>query len=102
MHLPYLYAIGASIYIATIAFVIINAPHFESEPSISVLGPIVMLSLLVLSVALMGFLFFYQPLNLYMDGKRAEAVRFFVRTISTFALITLSFLAYLYFTTPTV
>lgn len=56
---------------------------FEQTPAI----PIIMLSLLVLSVALMGYLFFYRPLELFMDGRRHEAATFFLKTIGTFALI---------------
>jgi hypothetical protein len=34
----------------------------------------------------MGFLFVYQPLQLYMEGRKAEALAFFLRTLGTFAL----------------
>jgi hypothetical protein len=44
-----------------------------------------MLSLLVLSVSVMAFLFFYQPVVLLLDGKREEALAFFLRTVGTFA-----------------
>lgn len=51
-------------------------------------APIVMLSLLTLSVAVMAFLFFYQPLNLLIDGKKKEAVNLFVKTVGIFAALT--------------
>jgi hypothetical protein len=50
-----------------------------------VLFPMIMLSLLVLSVSVMAFLFFYQPVVLLLDGKRDEALAFFLRTVGTFA-----------------
>ena len=52
-------------------------------------APIVFLSLLTLSVAVMAFLFFYQPLTLFIDGKKKEAVNLFVKTVGIFAAITM-------------
>ena len=49
---------------------------------------IVFLSLLTLSVAVMAFLFFYQPLLLFISGNRKEAVNLFVKTVGIFAAIT--------------
>lgn len=86
---PYLNALFASAYITLIA----NALYFTTgldgvEPS--VLVPIVMLSLLVFSVALMAYLFFFQPLRLFMDGRKEESAVFFLKTIASFAVLTLS------------
>ncbi|MFA5025319.1 MAG: hypothetical protein WC503_02340 [Candidatus Shapirobacteria bacterium] len=50
--------------------------------------PIVFLSLLTLSVAVMAFLFFYQPLMLFIEGKKKDAVSLFVKTVGIFAAIT--------------
>ncbi len=47
-----------------------------------------MLSLLVLSVSVMAFLFFYQPVIMLLEGKRQEAVTFFFKTVATFAIAT--------------
>ena len=52
-------------------------------------APIVFLSLLTLSVAVMAFLFFYQPLMLFIEGKKKEAVSLFVKTVGIFAAITM-------------
>lgn len=51
-------------------------------------APIVVLSLLTLSVAVMAFLFFYQPLVLFIEGKKKDAVNLFVKTVGIFAAIT--------------
>lgn len=59
-------------------------------------APIVFLSLLTLSVAVMAFLFFYQPLLLFIEGKKKEAVNLFVRTIGIFAVITVVVLILLF------
>jgi len=47
-----------------------------------------MLSLLVLSVTVMGYLFILVPVQLYIDGAKKEAVSFFLRTVGWFAAIT--------------
>ncbi|MBI3075020.1 MAG: hypothetical protein HYY92_02290 [Parcubacteria group bacterium] len=49
--------------------------------------PIIMLSLLVLSAAIMGYIFFGQPLQMYLDGKKKEAVHLFLKTVAVFASI---------------
>jgi len=46
------------------------------------------LSLFVLSAAVMGFLFVYQPLQLYLDCHKKEGVDFFFKTVGSFAIIT--------------
>lgn len=87
MKSPYVYAAAASGYILAIAMLMSNLSRLFPGPD-TVLAPISMLSLLTLSVALMGFLFFYEPAALFLDGKRTEALGFFARTLSTFAVLT--------------
>lgn len=88
MNNPYLNAGVASAYIGTVVLSITHAPRFEGMDNGMVLAPVIMLSVLVFSVALMGFLFFYRPALLLLDGKREVAAGFFLRTLGTFALIT--------------
>jgi hypothetical protein len=54
----------------------------------TVFTPIVILSLFTLSAAMMGYLFLFQPLQLYLDGKKKVAVNLFLQTFATFAVIT--------------
>src|SRR3989338_5527766 len=92
---PYINALLASAYIVVVAF----AMYFGSQNAggvDSVLAPIAMLSLLVLSVAVMGYLFFYQPAQLFMAGRAGEAGTFFLKTVGVFALVTFIFLALLF------
>ena len=93
---PYINALLASAYIAVVA----SFMYFGSQNAggvDSVLAPIAMLSLLVLSVATMGYLFFYQPAQLFMAGRAGEAGTFFLKTVGGFALVTFIFLALLFF-----
>ena len=66
------------------------------EPD-TLLIPMAMLSLFVLSAAVMGYLFVYQPFMLYFEDKKQEAVTFFVTTVGVFALITLALFGALFF-----
>jgi len=59
--------------------------------------PMTMLSLLVLSVATMGFLFEAQSLRLFLDNQRGEAVTFFLKTLGTCACFMVLFIAVLIF-----
>jgi membrane protease YdiL (CAAX protease family) len=100
MKTPLLNALSASIYIGVVVGVISFLTSIGHEKPDNILIPMFMLSLLVLSVAVMGFLFFYKPFELYFDNKRKEAVLFFWKTVGIFAIavgIFLFFLVYIYF-----
>jgi VanZ family protein len=85
---PFVNAISALAYIVIVANVMFygveHAP--QSEPTIVI--PIMMLSLFTLSAAVMGYIFFSMPLQLYLDGKKKNAVDLFVKTVGAFAAIT--------------
>lgn len=93
MRSPYVYALAASLYIAFIATFLNNASKILPNDNQSVIGPIILLSLLVLSVTVMGFLFFYEPLRLYLSGEQKQAMRFFARTVGTFTFVTFALIA---------
>lgn len=93
---PILNALSASAYIilgvTVMAFV---TQPLKNKPD-TFFAPIAFLSLLTLSVAVMAYLFFYQPLQLFIDGKKKEAVSLLVQTIGAFGAITLVVLSLLY------
>jgi hypothetical protein len=43
----------------------------------------------------MGYLFFYQPVQLFIEGKKKQAVNLFIQTVGVFAVITAVVLALL-------
>jgi hypothetical protein len=93
---PFINAISATAYIAIIASVMFyGTKNLPKEDS--VYAPIVIISLFTLSAAMMGYLFLFQPLQLYLDGKKKLAVNLFIQTLATFAGLTALFLV-LYFT----
>jgi hypothetical protein len=84
---PFLNAFAATAYISLVASIMFYAPKgIDNVPS--VLVPIAMISLFTLSAAVMGYLFIYTPLALYLDGQKKEAVRLFLSSVATFAIIT--------------
>lgn len=54
-----------------------------------IIMPIIMLSLFTLSAAIMAYIFGYQPLQLFLDGKKKDAVSLFLKTVGIFGGITL-------------
>ncbi|MBL8030235.1 MAG: hypothetical protein JNN11_03230 [Candidatus Doudnabacteria bacterium] len=83
---PYLNSIFAQVYIFAVALVM----RYVGKPDTpdNFFTPIAVLSLFVLSASIMGFLLLGQPLQLYIDGEKKQAVRFFMKTVITFAVMT--------------
>ncbi len=84
---PYINAIYAEVYIVIIAFVMrhVGAPDTPDN----FFTPIGALSLLVLSAAVMAYVFLGEPVQLYLNGEKGQSVRFFMKTVMAFAVITI-------------
>lgn len=90
MKKPFLHALSAGAYIV----LIVNIIGFfgrSNMPEDTILAPIAMLSLLVLSVAFMAFIFFYEPVRMFGAGDTKGALDFFGKTLACFAGIVLLF-----------
>src|ERR1700722_17441362 len=85
---PYLNALCAVVYIIAVVLLITYGPIFVRQKPDTIFAPMAVLSLLVLSVVFMADVFFFQPVFLYLEGQKREAVQFFTKTLVTFALIT--------------
>lgn len=85
---PFLNAFAASIYIVLVVLLMTFATSTE-VPANSFIAPLMMISLFTLSTAVMGYIFGYQPLQLYLDGKKKRAVKLFLQTVGIFGGITL-------------
>jgi len=92
---PFINAVAASLYIVGVVSFINFLKVLGDEPD-TILIPMAMLSLLVLSVAVMAFLFFFQPVQLLIDGDRLGAASLFLKTLATFAVITALFFSILF------
>ena len=82
---PLCNALFAIAYIIMLVSVVFTGPHLLNAPQQSIFYPMLALSVLVLSVALMAYLFFYQPVLMLLDGKRDEGVNLFLHTVGIFA-----------------
>lgn len=85
---PIVNALSASIYIILVVAIINVIMKTQGNKPDSAFAPIIFLSLLTLSVAIMGYIFFYQPVVLLIDGKKKEALNLFVQTVAVFGVIT--------------
>lgn len=93
---PLINALSASAYIILgVTIMTFVTQPLKNKPD-TFAAPIVFLSLLTLSVAVMAFLFFYQPLQLFIEGKKKEAVNLFVKTVGIFGAITVMTLILLF------
>jgi hypothetical protein len=85
---PIINALSASGYILLVVTLMNFIMQTQKNKPDTILAPITALSLLTLSAAVMAYLFFYQPLQLLIEGKKKEAVNLFVRTVGVFAIFT--------------
>jgi len=93
---PFLNASAATLYIIFVTL-IMNFGSQMAPRSQSLLVPIAVVSLFTLSAAVMGYLFCYQPLQLYFEKKKKQAVTLFLQTVAVFAMFTLVALGLLFF-----
>lgn len=85
---PILNALGATGYILVVVSVMnMISMNLGNKPD-TVFAPVVFLSMLTLSVAVMAYIFFYQPLLLLIDKKKKEALGLFTQTVAVFGVIT--------------
>jgi len=84
---PFLNALTATAYIAVVASLMYYAPK-TNAPVDGVIVPIAILSLFVLSAAMMGYFFLFQPAQLFLAGEQKEATKLFLMTVAIFACIT--------------
>jgi len=93
---PIFNAFGASAYIFFVVAVMNYLTYPLRNKPDTYLAPITVLFVLTLSVTVMAYLFFYQPTQLFIGGKRQEAIRFFIATVGNFAILTFVVLTLLF------
>ena len=82
---PFLNAFMALGYIGLIILIINKTSSIASQTPDTILAPVTMLSLFVLSVAIMGILFLYEPICLFLENQKQQALSFLIKTVGTFA-----------------
>lgn len=93
---PFVNALGASAYIVLVVTVMTFVTQPLKNKPDTFFAPITVLFVLTLSVAVMAYLFFYQPILLFIVGKKKDAVRYFASTVGFFAVFTIVVLALLF------
>jgi hypothetical protein len=83
---PIINALGAAGYIGLIVNLFSYAQKF-SDSELGLMAPMIALSLFVISAAIMGYLFLYQPALLILEGKKNEGTKLFLLTVLSFAII---------------
>jgi len=91
MKKPFLYASGAALYIVFIVFVVKVLGSLLKNQNETIIIPMTMLSLFVLSAAVMGFLFLSEPLYLLIENRKKEAIAFFAKIVGFFACFVVVF-----------
>jgi hypothetical protein len=85
---PFINALSASGYILLVVAVLQFIMQTQKNKPDTFMAPITVLFMLTLSVSVMAYLFFYQPLQLFIGGKKKQAVDLFVKTVGIFAAFT--------------
>ncbi len=99
MKKPFLNALGAALYIVGIVLVAQAIGSVLKQGHDTIIIPMTMLSLFVLSAAVMGYLFLYEPISLLIEGRKKEAVLFFGKVVGFFACFLLVFVALTFYIT---
>ena len=91
MKKPFLHALAAALYIVAIVTIINFGGLIFGEQEETIIIPMAMLGLFVLSAAIMGYLFLSEPLQLLMENRKKEAVTFFSKVVGIFACFVVLF-----------
>ena len=94
---PFINALIAIVYIVLVASFMYYG-GLRLAPIQGVIVPVTMLSLFVLSAALMGIIFFYNPVQMYLDGDKKNALSLLVKTVAIFASSTVLLIIALFVT----
>ena len=79
---PVINALSASAYITLVVSVLHFISQTQGSKPDTFFAPIVFLSLLTFSVTVMAYIFFYQPLQLFIQGKKKEAEKIYKEALS--------------------
>jgi hypothetical protein len=85
-------ALGTAVYVAIVALIIYNAQKIFGTMR-NITGPISFLLLFVTSAAITGFLVLGQPVMLYVDNKKKDAIKLFILTVAWLFILTVIALA---------
>src|SRR6185312_10881228 len=82
---PFINALSGLLYIVVFVTILFYTSGLVGNTP-SVFYPIAALSAFVFSASVMGYLFLYQPLLLFLDDEKKKAVDLFLKTIGIFGV----------------
>lgn len=85
-------ALATTLYIVAVGVFLYYGSLVKIGRANIILFPIALLLLFVFSAALTGFLIFGKPAQMYVDGKKKEALSLLTYTLVSFSIITFTFL----------
>jgi len=91
---PFLNAVAAAAYIGAVALFMRFIESIRHDTPDTYVDGMGFISLFVFSVAVMAFLFFYQPAVRLIENKKAEAASYFLKTLGIFGVITIVLLTF--------
>jgi hypothetical protein len=94
---PFVNALIAIAYIAVVASFMYYGGQTLGPSAHGIIVPTALLCLFVLSAALMGITFFYEPAKMYLDGDKNNSLALITKTILIFAIYTVILLAIMAF-----
>ena len=89
-------ALAAAGYITLVALFMFYGTRFLGNKPDTIFAPIAMISLFTLSAAMMGYIFLYQPLQLYFEGEKKAGADLFLKTVAFFSCLTITAFAILF------
>jgi len=87
-------ALGVAVYVFIVSFIIRNGEKIFGEMK-DVFGPVAFLLIFVFSAAITGGLVFGRPVMLYLESRKAEAVKLFFYTLGWLLIVILLIFAIL-------
>lgn len=82
---PIVNGLAAVLYITILVTFLTFGEKFFPEAD-GIIIPIAFLSLFVFSAASMGYIFLYQPLQMFFEGEKKAATTLFLQTLVSFAV----------------
>ena|SRR3989344_6044072 len=83
-------AVLTTLYIAAVGCFMYYGASIKIGRSNTILVPITLLMLFVMSASITGYLIFGKPVQVYLDGKKKEAMSLLMQTLVFFSIITFS------------
>ncbi len=90
----FLNALGVFAYVLLIAWIMFNSHFLFTPPTPMFLGPAAFLTLFIISATFTAWLVLGKPIHLFMEGKKKEAAKMLLYTLSWLAVMFIALLTF--------